>query len=47
METVVITGASSGIGQKVSRVFENAGWTVVGLSRQDVDLSKLDEVSAL
>lgn len=45
MRTAVITGISSGIGQAIAKALEAAGYEVVGVSRQDVDLNDMDKVA--
>lgn len=39
MKTIVVTGASSGVGLEISRLFANQGWRVIGLART---LTKLE-----
>jgi len=41
--TVVISGASSGIGAATARLLAAAGWTVVGIARGKDALSRLEE----
>ncbi|MFB6218425.1 MAG: SDR family oxidoreductase [Halobacteriaceae archaeon] len=43
METVLITGCSSGIGRATARAFDGAGWTVYAGARSDDDLAALDD----
>jgi len=43
VQTIVITGASSGIGAATARKFLSAGWNVVLLARR---LDKLEEIAA-
>jgi NADP-dependent 3-hydroxy acid dehydrogenase YdfG len=33
MKTLVVTGASSGVGLEISKLFVNNGWSVIGLAR--------------
>jgi NAD(P)-dependent dehydrogenase (short-subunit alcohol dehydrogenase family) len=42
----VVTGAAGGIGGAVVAAFEGAGATVIGLDREQADLSMADEVEA-
>jgi len=39
MKTIVVTGASSGVGSAISRLFVDNGWRVIGLARS---LNKLE-----
>ena len=41
MKTIVVTGASSGVGLEISRLFVNKGWRVIGLART---LTKLESL---
>lgn len=43
MKTVLITGATAGIGQAAARVFAAAGWRVIGTGRR---ADRLDELKA-
>jgi NAD(P)-dependent dehydrogenase (short-subunit alcohol dehydrogenase family) len=43
----VVTGAAGGIGGAVVAAFEGAGATVIGLDREQADLSMADEVESL
>ncbi|MGI6279210.1 MAG: SDR family oxidoreductase [Acutalibacteraceae bacterium] len=45
-KTVVITGASAGIGYHAARVFLKNGYTVYGISRKPSDLEGLKHISA-
>lgn len=47
MKTAIITGANSSIGEAITRTLAEAGWRVVGLTRQDCDLADLAAVSEL
>ncbi len=50
MKTVLITGASSGIGRAAAKAFQAAGWKVAATMRkpeQDNELSKLPNVTVL
>ena len=43
METVLITGCSSGIGEATARAFNDAGWTVYATARDTDDVEHLAE----
>ena len=43
MKTVLITGATSGIGEACARAFAAAGWRVIGTGRRSERLAKLTE----
>lgn len=43
-KVAVVTGAAGGIGGAVARTFADAGAEVVGLDREEADLSRADEV---
>ena len=45
-QVAVVTGSAGGIGGAVARAFESAGATVVGLDRDEADLTRPDEVEA-
>ena len=44
MGVAVVTGAAGGIGSAVAAAFADAGFDVVGLDREQADLSRADEV---
>ena len=44
-KVVVVTGAAGGIGGAVARAFEEAGARVVGIDREQADLTRADEVA--
>lgn len=44
MKTAVITGISSDMAQALKGLLEKDDWKVIGLSRQEVDLAKHDDV---
>jgi NAD(P)-dependent dehydrogenase (short-subunit alcohol dehydrogenase family) len=44
MAVAVVTGAAGGIGSAVAAAFADAGFDVVGLDREQADLSQADEV---
>lgn len=46
-KTAIITGANSGIGEAIVQTLSDAGWRVVGLTREDCDLSDLGAVAGL
>ena len=46
MKTAVVTGAAGGIGSAAVAAFEAAGFSVLGIDRQQADLSRLSEVEA-
>jgi NAD(P)-dependent dehydrogenase (short-subunit alcohol dehydrogenase family) len=46
METVLITGCSSGIGEATARAFLNEGWTVYATARDADDLDALADAGA-
>ena len=46
-KTAVVTGANSGIGEAIVKTLSDAGWKVVGLTRQDCDLSDMAAVGQL
>lgn len=46
-KTAIITGANSGIGEAISQTLSDAGWKVIGLTREDCDLSDLTAVAEL
>ncbi len=41
MKTIVVTGASSGVGLEISRLFVNNGWRVIGLAKSPTKLELL------
>ncbi len=43
MSTVLITGASRGIGKATAKAFANSGWDLLLLARSEDDLEKLVE----
>lgn len=43
MKTIVVTGASSGVGLEISRLFVNKGWRVIGFART---LTKLESLKS-
>jgi NAD(P)-dependent dehydrogenase (short-subunit alcohol dehydrogenase family) len=43
MDTVLVTGASSGIGRASARAFAREDWTVYAGARSETDLAELDE----
>jgi NAD(P)-dependent dehydrogenase (short-subunit alcohol dehydrogenase family) len=45
-KVVLVTGSAGGIGGATVRAFEQAGATVVGVDRDQADLSRADEVAA-
>lgn len=46
-KVALVTGAAGGIGGAVVRAFEDAGATVVGVDREQADLTRADEVAAV
>lgn len=46
-KTAIITGANSGIGEAIVHTLSDAGWNVVGLTRDDCDLSDLKATAEL
>src|SRR5204863_6888372 len=44
-KVAVVTGAAGGIGGAVARAFEEAGADVVGIDREQADLTRADEVA--
>ena len=46
-KVAVVTGAAGGIGGAVVRAFDGAGATVVGVDREQADLTRADEVAAV
>jgi NAD(P)-dependent dehydrogenase (short-subunit alcohol dehydrogenase family) len=47
IKTVLITGASSGLGRATAKLFQTKGWNVVATMRvpdQEVELTKLERV---
>src|SRR5688572_6662050 len=42
-ETVLVTGASTGIGEAAARRLKAAGWEVLAGARKDADLDRLGE----
>lgn len=50
MQTIFITGASSGIGKAAAKLFQSKGWNVVATMRNpenETELSKLENVTVL
>ena len=45
--TILVTGASRGLGRAIATRFEHAGRSVVTVTREDADLSRLDDVRRL
>lgn len=45
-KVALVTGAAGGIGSAVVRTFREAGASVVGVDREEADLTKADEVAA-
>ena len=45
-KVAVVTGAAGGIGGAVARAFAGAGAEVIGLDREQADLTRPDEVAA-
>jgi NAD(P)-dependent dehydrogenase (short-subunit alcohol dehydrogenase family) len=45
VKTAIITGTSSGIGRAIHKELENQDWEVIGLTRGEMDLAKLDDVA--
>ncbi len=45
MNTALITGISSDIGMAIGDALQKSGWEVMGLTHEDMDLSKLENVS--
>ena len=45
-KVVVVTGTSSGLGQQTARLLASEGYTVVGVSRREVDPSDIGETYA-
>jgi short-subunit dehydrogenase len=43
LSTVLITGASRGIGRATAKAFANSGWDLLLLARSEDDLEKLVE----
>ena len=41
MKTLVVTGASSGVGLEISKLFVNNGWRVIGLARNLANLESI------
>ena len=41
MKTIVVTGASSGVGLEISKLFVNNGWRVIGLAKSPTKLKLL------
>jgi NAD(P)-dependent dehydrogenase (short-subunit alcohol dehydrogenase family) len=46
-KTAILTGANSGIGEAITKTLSDDGWRVIGLTRQDCDLSDLAAVEQL
>lgn len=47
MKTILLTGASGGIGSAIASALNAAGVKVVGVDRQDADLSSYKDIAAL
>ena len=47
MKTIIVTGASSGIGRATAETFLNAGWTVGLIARRADKLAEIDHANAI
>jgi short-subunit dehydrogenase len=47
MKTILLTGASGGIGSAISEALRTAGHTVIGVTREDADVTAPEAVRAL
>jgi NADP-dependent 3-hydroxy acid dehydrogenase YdfG len=46
-KTAIVTGANSGIGEAIVHTLSDIGWNVIGLTREDCDLSDLKATAEL
>jgi NAD(P)-dependent dehydrogenase (short-subunit alcohol dehydrogenase family) len=44
MPTALITGAARGLGRELARQYAADGWEVIGTTRQDMDMSRVEEI---
>lgn len=44
MPTALITGAGRGLGKELARQYTADGWEVIGTTRQDMDMNRVEEI---